>query len=65
MKKIKVIIKRDGQVQLEVNGAMGPVCREFSKLFENAVGDVVRCELKPEHDLAAEQVREQNYELGS
>ncbi len=65
MKKIKAIIGRDGQVRLEVNGAVGPVCREFTKLFEKAVGDVVRCELKPEHEITPEQVREQNYELGS
>ena len=42
----------DGQkVTFDVEGAVGPRCHEFTRIFEHAVGDVTARQLKPEHDL--------------
>jgi hypothetical protein len=62
MKTMKFIISKDGMVKLDVEGAVGPVCRDFTHLFERAVGNVVRCELKPEYEKVREIVREKTRE---
>ena len=58
MKKLRMRIAKDGKVRMDVEGAVGTECREFSALFEAAVGNVVQRELKPEHDQIKEQACE-------
>jgi hypothetical protein len=65
MKKLRIRIGTDGKVEIEVDGAVGPSCREFSRLFEQAVGEVTACRLKPEHDTVHGEVREETHEQGS
>ncbi len=62
MKRMRIRIGNDGKVKLDVEGAIGPECRDFTKLFEEALGDVVARELKPEHDRVDPVVREQTHE---
>lgn len=56
---MKIVIGNDGKVRIDVNGAVGPSCKEFTRLFEQAVGTVEKRELKDEHDVVSEVVREQ------
>lgn len=65
MKKMRIRIGKDGKVKLDVEGAVGTECREFTKLFEQAVGDVVECKLKPAHDQVRDSVNEQTHETGT
>lgn len=58
MKKMHIRIGKDGKVKLDVEGAIGPECREFTKLFEQAVGEVESCRLKPEIDQVKEDVQQ-------
>lgn len=64
MKKMHIRISREGKVRLDVQGAVGPECREFTRLFEQAVGQVESCELKPEHDQVGERTEEHEREGG-
>ena len=65
MKRMRIRIKKDGKVQLDVEGAVGPECRDFTRLFEEAVGDVTARELKPEHDHVKTTTDEQTHEGAS
>lgn len=38
MKKMKIRISKQGKTTIQVEGASGPECVEFTKLVENAVG---------------------------
>jgi len=47
MKKMKIRIGRDGKTTLQVEGAVGDECLEFTRAFEQALGAVenrVMCE---------------------
>ena len=65
MKKMHIRIGKDGKVRLDVQGAVGTECRDFTKLFEQAVGEVTECQLKPEHDRVKDSVSEQTHESGT
>lgn len=40
MKKMRVKIGPDGKTTVQVEGAAGPECVEFTRLFETALGEV-------------------------
>ena len=40
MKKMRVKIGLNGKTTVQVEGAEGPECVEFTRLFEKALGDV-------------------------
>jgi hypothetical protein len=40
MKKMRVKIGLDGKTTIQVEGAVGPECVEFTRLFEAALGEV-------------------------
>lgn len=40
MKKIRIIIGRDGKTTMRVEGVAGPGCLELTEAFEKAVGEV-------------------------
>ncbi len=44
MKKMRIRIMRDGRTELRVEGAVGAECEEFTKAFEQAVGETVQRE---------------------
>jgi hypothetical protein len=58
VKQMVIRIGKDGKVRIDVNGAVGQECREFTRLFEQAVGTVEKRELKAEHDMVGESVTE-------
>lgn len=47
--ELKLVIGRDGEVQVEVNGVKGPDCLEYIKLFEKIVGPEKSRELTSEY----------------
>jgi hypothetical protein len=55
---MKFLIGKDGKVRIDVNGAVGSSCQEFTRLFEQAVGTVEKRELKAEHALVSDNVSE-------
>jgi len=65
MKKMRIRIGKEGKVKLDVEGAVGPECGDFTKLFEEALGDVVQRELKPDHDQIKTTTHEQSHEGAS
>ncbi len=63
--KIKVTIKRDGTQKVEVLGAVGDSCVEFTKEMERRLGKQEgERELKPEFEQSESEV-ERDYEAGS
>lgn len=63
MRKMKVTLHRDGSQQIEVLGAVGPECVEFSRVFERRLGvPVCERQLKPEYHESEPQV-ERDYEV--
>ena len=51
MKKIKITLHKDGTQKLEVLGAVGDECLEFTRELEECLGTPVgERELKPEYD---------------
>lgn len=51
MKKIKITLHKDGTQKLEVLGASGSECVEFTRELENRLGKPLGArQLKPEHD---------------
>jgi hypothetical protein len=52
MKKIKITLHKDGTQKVEVLGAVGAECVEFTKELEKRLGKPIgERELKPEYDL--------------
>jgi hypothetical protein len=41
MKKMHIRIRPDGTTHIKVEGAVGAECKEFTRTFENAVGELV------------------------
>jgi len=60
MKKMKITIHRDGTQNLEVLGAVGPECVQFTRELENRLGTPLgERELKPEyHETESETERQ-------
>ncbi len=63
MKKMKVTIRKDGTQSVEVIGAVGDSCVDFTKEMETRLGVVTDRELKAEYH-ATETVEEAERELG-
>lgn len=64
MKKIIITIHKDGTQRVEVVGAAGESCVEFTRELERRLGARVgERELKPEHELEEEAVVESDYEV--
>jgi hypothetical protein len=50
MKKIRITIRKDGTQQIEVEGAVGPECVEFTRELEKRLGTPLGPrQLKPEY----------------
>ncbi|MBU6435507.1 MAG: DUF2997 domain-containing protein [Nitrospirae bacterium] len=49
MSQVKVKISRTGQVTIEVLNAQGMQCRTLTKVLEQALGETVKGDLKPEY----------------
>ena len=64
MKKMKITIRKDGTQKVEVLGAVGPECVEFTRQLESRLGTQLgERELKPEyHDTETETERDREYE---
>ena len=64
MKKMKITIHKDGTQKVEVLGAVGPECVEFTRQLENRLGTQLgERELKPEyHETETETERDREYE---
>ncbi len=60
MKKIKITLHKDGTQKLEVLGAVGPECVQFTQELENRLGTPLgQRELKPEyHETESETERQ-------
>lgn len=50
IQEVEVVIEADGTVRVDVRGVRGPACLEITGPLEQALGTVLRRELKPEHD---------------
>ncbi len=48
MQEIKLIIGKDGKVNIDVAGVSGPACHELTKSIEAALGKTESVEKKPE-----------------
>ena len=46
-KKIEFVIKKDGKVELDVQGACGEECKDLTAPFEDALGVVDSVDVKP------------------
>ena len=44
MKKMHFTISKDGDASVKVEGAVGQECEEFTRAFEEAVGDLTKRE---------------------
>jgi hypothetical protein len=55
MKKIRIKISKTGEQTLEVTGAHGDECIEFTRVLEQRLGDPDTRELKPEYDEPARE----------
>jgi len=65
MKKMKITIRKDGTQKIEVLGAVGEECVEFTQEMERRLGKQEgERELKPEYE-ATEGEIERDYEAGS
>ncbi|OPZ98753.1 MAG: hypothetical protein BWY71_01177 [Planctomycetes bacterium ADurb.Bin412] len=59
MKKMRIKIGRNGQTTIQVEGVVGPGCLEFTKAFEQSIGDVEERTLCDAHEEKPDQtVRE-------
>ena len=64
MKKIVITLHKDGTQKVEVEGARGEACVEFTKELEERLGAPVGDRtLKPEHELDEEYENESDYEV--
>ena len=48
MKEIKLIIGKDGKVNIDVAGVNGPACQNLTKSIETALGKTESVKKKPE-----------------
>lgn len=65
MKKIQITLHKDGTQKVEVLGAVGAECLEFTRVLEKRLGAPLGDRvLKPEYEMTEQEV-EQQRELGS
>lgn len=65
MKKMKITLHKDGSQKIEVLGAAGDGCLEFTQEMERRLGEMEGArEFKPEYE-KAESVVEHMHEAGS
>ena len=57
-KTIEITIAPDGSSRVETKGFAGSTCREASRLIEQALGQSLNEQLKPEFHQATEQVEQ-------
>ena len=63
MKKIRILIGKDGKATVSVEGVQGKACLELSKIIEDAIGDVQERKLcDAYHEEVTEQTSEQTSE---
>jgi hypothetical protein len=55
MPEINVLIKEDGEIQIDVKGAKGADCAKLTEDIEDALGDVQSRKKKPEFYQKSEQ----------
>lgn len=48
MVKVKALIRKDGTVSLEVDGASGIACKDLTAALERALGTTMEVQEKPE-----------------
>lgn len=48
-KEIEIVVRPDGNVEIETHGFKGPSCLEAVKPFEDALGEVTHRELTSEY----------------
>ena len=61
MKKIKITLHKDGTQQVEVIGAVGSDCVEFTKQLENRLGKPIGERVrKPEYDITEQETERQH-----
>jgi hypothetical protein len=61
MKKMRIIIKKDGTTTMQVEGAVGEECLDFTRIFEEALGSVEERVMNEESE-ESESVSETTYE---
>ena len=54
MQEITIIINKDGSVELEVDGVVGPKCTDITKAFNDALGQVTEERKLPQYYDGAE-----------
>ena len=57
MQEIDIIIEANGDVTIDAKGFQGGECTQLTKELEQALGEVTRRTLKPEHRIAAKVTR--------
>ncbi len=62
MKQMRIRIGKDGKTRLLVEGASGPECLDFTRLFEQALGEVEKREMLGEGQEVKETIREETQE---
>lgn len=65
MKKIKFTIGTDGKTKLEVIGAVGDSCLEFTEVFETRLGVPDGERILKDECFETETETEQDYEVGT
>ena len=66
MKKIKITLHKDGTQKVEVTGAVGQECTEFTSELEKRLGVTDDRQFKPEYyEAENEQEQEGEQEAGS
>ena len=59
MKKMRITIKSDGTTTMQVEGATGETCLDFTRAFERALGTVEQRVMHEENESVSEIVYEQ------
>ena len=58
MKKMRITIKSDGTTTMQVEGATGETCLDFTRAFERALGTVEQRVMHAENEAVSETVHE-------
>lgn len=63
MKKIRILIGKDGKATVSVEGVQGKACLDLSRVVEEALGEVIVRQLCDDcHEEVSEQTTEQSRE---
>ena len=58
MKKMRITIKTDGTTAMQVEGATGETCLDFTRAFERALGSVEERVMHAENESVSETIHE-------